>query len=216
MVMAGRLPFAAFAVGWNINRSKRRLPMKTAIFAAAIALTATGVAAAPEKYTLDASHSQVMFTYDHLGYSTTYNVFTGWEGEIMFDAEDPAASTVDVSIPLSAFYTGWEERLEHFMGDDFFGAKEGDMLSFKSTAIEVTSDDEAIITGDLTINGVTKSVQLEAELNQKGTHPMAGKEWIGFDAETKILRSDFDLGKFAPNISDELDVEISIEAEKAE
>ncbi len=190
--------------------------MKTALFAAAIALTATGVAAAPEKYTLDASHSQVMFTYDHLGYSTTYNMFSGWEGEIMFDAEDPAASSVDVSIPLSSFYTGWEERIEHFMGEEFFGAKEGDMITFKSTAIEVTGDDEAIITGDLTINGITKSVQLETELNQKGTHPMQNKEWLGFDAETKIKRSDFGLDKFVPNIGDELDVEISIEAGKAE
>ncbi len=190
--------------------------MRTAFFAAAIALTATGVAAAPEKYTLDPSHSQTMFTYDHLGYSTTYNVFTGWEGEIMFDAEDPAASSVDVSVLLSSFYTGWQERLEHFMGEEFFAAEEDDMLTFKSTAIEVTGDDKAIITGDLTINGITKSVQLDAELNQAGTHPMAGKEWLGFDAETTIKRSDFGLDKFVPNISDELDVEISIEAGKAE
>ncbi|WP_113913092.1 YceI family protein [Roseovarius dicentrarchi] len=191
--------------------------MKTALFAAAaVALTATGAAAEPVKYVLDPSHSQAMFTYDHLGYSTTFNVFSGWEGEIMFDAEDPAASSVDVSIPLSAYYTGWEERLTHFMGPEFFDAKDGDMLTFKSTSIEVTSDDEAIITGDLTINGITKSVQLETELNQQGTHPMAGKEWIGFDAETKILRSDFGLGKYAPNISDELGVEISIEASKAD
>ncbi|PVA10476.1 hypothetical protein DC366_09685 [Pelagivirga sediminicola] len=190
--------------------------MKAFLFAAAAALTATGAAAAPEKYTLDPSHSQAMFTYEHLGYSTTYNVFSGWEGEIMFDAEDPAASSVDVSIPVMSLYTGWEERFEHFMGDDFFGAKDGDMITFKSTSIEVTGDDEAIITGDLTINGTTKSVQLEAELNQKGSHPMQNKEWLGFDAETKIKRSDFGMDKFVPNIGDELDVEISIEAGKAE
>lgn len=190
--------------------------MKTAMFAALAALAATSVAAAPEKYTLDPAHSQVMFTYEHLGYSTTFNMFAGWEGDIMFDAEDPAASTVDVSIPLNALYTGWEKRFEHIMGEEFFGAKEGDMVTFKSTSIEITGDDDAIITGDLTLNGVTKSVQLETEMNQKGTHPMAGKEWLGFDAETVILRSDFNLGKFAPNVSDELDVKISIEAGKAE
>lgn len=190
--------------------------MRIAVIAAAVAFGATSAAAAPEAYTLDASHSQVMFTYDHLGYSTTYNMFAGWEGQIMFDKEDPAASSVEVSIPLSSFYTGWEKRFEHLMGDDFFGAKDGDMITFKSTAIEVTSDDEAIITGDLTINGITKSVQLEAELNQQSQHPMAGKDWLGFDAETTIKRSDFGVGAYAPNISDELDVEISIEAGKAE
>ncbi|WP_138935068.1 YceI family protein [Roseovarius arcticus] len=190
--------------------------MRTALIAAAVTMAATGAVAAPEAYTLDSSHSQVMFTYEHLGYSTTHNMLAGWEGEIMFDADDPAASSVDVSIPLASFYTGWEKRFEHLMGPDFFDAKDGDMINFKSTAIEVTGDDEAIITGDLTMNGITKSVQLEAELNQHGQHPMAGKDWLGFDAETTIKRSDFGVGAFAPNISDELDVEISIEAGKAE
>ena len=134
----------------------------------------------------------------------------------MFDAEDPAASSVDVSIPLDAFHTGWQERFDHIMNTDFFGAQEGDLITFKSTAIEVTGDDEAIITGDLTLNGITKSVQLETELNQHGAHPMAGKDWLGFEAETTIKRSDFDLGLMAPHISDELDVKISIEAGKAE
>ncbi|MFX0546983.1 YceI family protein [Roseovarius sp. S1116L3] len=190
--------------------------MKTSLIAAAVALTATGAAAAPEAYTLDSSHSQVMFTYDHLGYSTTFNMFAGWEGQIMFDEADPANSSVEVSIPLSSFYTGWEKRFEHLMGPDFFGADDGDMITFKSTSIEVTDDDEAIITGDLTINGITKSVQLETELNQSGSHPMQNKPWLGFDAETTIKRSDFGVGAYAPNISDELDVEISIEAGKAE
>lgn len=190
--------------------------MKTALYAAAIALTATGAAAAPESYKLDPSHSQVVFHYDHLGFSETYNMFAGWEGEIMFDAEDPAASSVDVSVPVRSLYTGWEERFEHIMGPDFFDAQDGDLITFKSTSIEVTDDDEAIITGDLTMNGVTKSVQLETELNKHGQHPMEGKDWLGFEAETKIKRSDFGLDQFVPNISDELDVEISIEAGKAE
>ncbi|MEX1235438.1 MAG: YceI family protein [Roseovarius sp.] len=193
--------------------------MKTSLFAAAAtaaALTATNAAAAPEAYTLQPSHSQVMFTYDHLGYSTTYNMFAGWEGQIMFDKEDPANSSVEVSIPLSSLYTGWEARFEHFMKDEFFGAEDGDMVTFKSTSIEVTGDDEAIITGDLTMNGITKSVQLETELNMEGQHPMEDKPWIGFDAETTIKRSDFGVGAYAPNISDELDVEISIEAGKDE
>ncbi len=190
--------------------------MKTALFAAAVALTATGALAAPEKYTLDASHSQVLFSYDHLGASTTYNLFSGFEGEIMFDQEDPANSSVNVSIPVMSLYTGWEKRFTHFMSEEFFNASEGDMITFVSTGIEVKGDDEAIITGDLTINGITKSVALEAELNTVGQHPMAGKAWAGFDAETTILRSDFGMDKFVPNIGDELDVEISIEALKAE
>ncbi len=102
------------------------------------------------------------------------------------------------------------------MSADFFGAQEGDMITFASTGIEVTGDDTALITGDLTMNGVTKPVTLDAMLNKAGDHPQAGKPWAGFDATAQILRSDFNLGKFAPFVSDEVSVEISIEAMKAD
>ncbi|SRR6056297_582346 len=184
--------------------------------AAALTLTAGTALAAPEKYTLDASHSQVLFTYNHLGYSTTYNIFSGFDGEIMFDQEDPANSSVNVSIPVMSLFTGWEERFKHLMSDDFFGASEGDLITFTSTGIEVTGDETAKITGDLTINGETKSVTLDASLNKSAEHPMNGKMTAGFDATTTINRSDYGLGKFAPPVSDELEVMISIEAQKAE
>ena len=184
--------------------------------AAVLALTATGAVAEPEKYVLDASHSQVVFTYNHLGYSTTYGMFSGFEGEIMFDQEDPAASSVSVSMPTMSMLTGWEKRFGHFMSDDFFGASEGDMITFASTGIEVTGEDTAEITGDLTVNGMTKSVVLDAKLNKAAMHPMANKDWAGFDATTTLKRSDFGLGKFAPAVGDEVEVMISIEAMKPE
>ncbi|WP_456387552.1 YceI family protein [Profundibacter sp.] len=191
--------------------------MKPTIFAAAIAtLMATTAYSAPEKYHLDASHSQILFSYSHLGFSTTWGMFAGFEGEIMFDADAPAGSSVSVSMPLNSMFTGWEEREAHFMSPDFFNATEDSMVSFTSTAIEVTGDNTALITGDLSINGVSKPVVLDAVLNQSGEHPMAGKAWLGFNASTKILRSDFGVGKFAPYVGDEVNVMISIEAAKAE
>jgi polyisoprenoid-binding protein YceI len=113
-------------------------------------------------------------------------------------------------------FTGWEKREGHFISGDFFGAEEGDMITFTSTSIEVTGDDTAKITGDLSMNDMTKSVVLDANLNKTGQHPMAGKAWAGFDATATLLRSDFGLGKFAPNVSDEVNVRISLEAMKAE
>lgn len=189
--------------------------MKSVLFAAALALPATGALAA-DTYLLDASHSQIIFSWNHLGYSTTFGMFSGFEGEITMDTENPAASAVSVSMPTMSMFTGWEQREGHFMSGDFFGAEEGDMITFTSTSIEVTGDDTALITGDLTMNDVTKSVVLDATLNKMGTHPMAGKEWAGFDATTTLLRSDFGLGAFAPAVSDEVEVMISIEAMKAE
>lgn len=189
--------------------------MKPLVLAALMSATAS-MALAAERYVLDPSHSQVQFSYNHLGFSTTYGMFSGFEGEIMFDQGSPANSSVTVSMPVMSMITGWEGRSEHFMSDDFFGAKEGDMVTFNSTGIEVTGDNTAKITGDLSMNGVTKPVVLDAVLNKVGDHPQAGKPWAGFDATTTILRSDYDLGQFAPFVSDEVELQISVEAMKAE
>ncbi|SFR51666.1 YceI family protein [Litoreibacter janthinus] len=189
--------------------------MKTLTLATAFALATTAGFAA-DTYTLDASHSQVVFNYSHLGFSTTYGMFSGFEGEISFDEADPAASSVSVSMPVKSMITGWDARTGHFMSPDFFGAEDGDMVTFTSTAIEVTGDATALITGDLTMNDVTKSVVLDTKLNKADVHPMAGKPWLGFDATTTLLRSDFGLGAFAPAISDEVQLMISVEAQKAE
>lgn len=190
-------------------------PMKPMLLAAAFALGASSAFAA-EKYVLDSSHSQVVFNYDHLGFSTTYGMFSGFEGEIMFDEAAPAESSVSVSMPVMSMFTGWEQREAHFMSGDFFGAEEGDLVTFTSTGIEVTGDNTALITGDLTMNDVTQSVTLDAKLNKTGDHPMAGKPWLGFDATTTLKRSDFNLGAFAPAVGDEVNVMISLEAMKAE
>ncbi|MEX0301914.1 MAG: YceI family protein [Leisingera sp.] len=189
---------------------------KTLLAAALAAAAATGAAAAPEKYVLDASHSQILFDYNHLGFSTTWGMFSGFEGEIMFDQENPAASSVSVSMPLSMMFTGWQARFDHFMTKDFFDAAEDETVSFSSTGIEVTGDNTAKISGDLTLNGVTKPVVLDAKLNQTGEHPMAKKPWAGFDATATVLRSDFNLGQFAPFVSDEVNIKISVEAMKAD
>mgnify|MGYP006075210667 FL=1 len=184
--------------------------------AALLAVVASTATAAPEAYILDASHSQILFSYNHLGYSTTHGMFSGFDGEIAFDQEDPAASSVNISFPVMSMLTGWEQRFAHLMSGDFFGASEGDMITFASTGIAVTGDNTAMITGDLTMNGVTKSVVLDATMNQAGTHPMAEKPWAGFDATTSVLRSDFNVGNFAPFVGDEVQIMISIEAMKAE
>lgn len=191
--------------------------MKTILFAASLGLaTATSALAAPEKYVFDASHSQILFSYNHLGYSTTYGMFSGFEGEIMFDQEDPAASSVMVTFPVDTMLTGWDARSAHFNSPDFFDPAKDQGVTFKSTSIEVTGDNTANITGDLTLNGVSKPVVLEAVMNQTGEHPMAKKPWAGFNATATIVRSDFGLGMFAPYVSDEVDLMISIEAMKAE
>ncbi|TQS72631.1 polyisoprenoid-binding protein [Rhodobacteraceae bacterium] len=191
--------------------------MKTMILAAGLAAAfATTAVADTETYTLDPSHSQIVFDYNHLGFSTTTGMFSGFEGTIEFDAENPADSSVEVDFPTDSLITGWDGRTKHFLTDDFFGAEENPEISFKSTSIEVTGDDTGEITGDLTINGITKPITIDATMTQMGEHPMEKKPWVGFDGTTTIVRSDFDMGQFAPYVSDEVQVRISIEAMKAD
>lgn len=193
--------------------------MKRTLLAAGFAFAAaaaTSAVAAPEKYVLDASHSQILFSYNHLGYSTTWGMFSGFEGEIMFDQEEPANSSVSVSMPVKSMWTGWEKRDAHIMSPDFFDASDDELVSFTSTGIEVTGDTTALITGDLTVNGVTKSVVLDAQMNAASEHPMAKKPWAGFNATTTLKRTDFDVGNFAPFVGDDVTVQISVEAMKAE
>jgi len=194
--------------------------MKSILFATTLAtglaLSAVSAVAEAQKYTLDASHSQVIFSYNHLGFSTTYGMFSGFEGEIMFDEADPTASSGSVTMPVKSMFTGWEKREAHFFSADFLDASDDDLVSFASTGIEVTGDNTAKITGDLSLNGVSKPVVLDAVLNKSDTHPMASKPWLGFDASTTVLRSDFGLGAFAPAVSDEVEIKISVEAAKAE
>ncbi|WP_420586766.1 YceI family protein [Ruegeria sp.] len=189
--------------------------MKSTLLAAALIASSTAAFAEAQKFALDPSHSQVVFSYNHLGYSTTTGMFSGFEGEITFDEANPENSSVSVSMPVKSMFTGWEAREGHFMSEDFFGAKDGDLITFTSTGIEVTGDKTANITGDLTMNGITKAVVLAANLNQVAPYPFGPNEGVptaGFNATTTVVRSDFDLGQFAPYVSDEVEISISIEA----
>lgn len=196
------------------------MTMKRLLSSAALlaAVTTTPALADAELYRLDASHSQIVFSWNHLGLSTTYGMFSGFEGEIMFDADDPANSSVSVSMPTTSMFTGWEARTAHMLGDDFFAASEDDMITFVSTGIEVTGDDTALITGDLTIGDTTQEVVLDATLNSAGPSPlpqMNGALVAGFDATATLSRTAFGLSAFTPFVGDEVSVVISVEAIRA-
>ena len=194
----------------------RSAALPIALLTAPMTAAMSSSMAVADTYQLDASHSQIVFSYNHLGFSTTYGMFSGFDGRIVFEKENPAASSVEVSFPVRSMMTGWEGRFAHFMSADFFGAGEDDMVSFASTSIEVTGENTALITGNLTLNDITREVVLDAKLNAAGMHPMENKEWLGFDATATLLRSDYELGAFAPFVSDEVQLVISIEAIKAE
>lgn len=180
--------------------------------AAALALCASTAFAEPKTYVIDTAHTQIVFAYSHAGYSTTTNMFSGIKGEVVFDQENPGASSVTAAFPLQSLHTGFAVRRGHFLGPDFWDDAAGDeMVTFTSTKIEVTGDNTGLITGDLSLNGFNTPVTLETTFNKIGINPIYKVENIGFDATVVLNRDDYGLGAKA-GIDKTVEIAISLEA----
>lgn len=190
--------------------------MKTMNWIAAASLAFLATPALADTYKIDTSHVYVGFEVDHLGFSTTYGRFNDVSGTIELDEENPEMSSVEVKIDPASVDTGHAERDEHLRGADLLNTAEYPEMSFKSTGIERTGEKTGLITGDLTLHGVTRPVTLDTEFTRKGTYPMTEEkiEVIGFNATTTIKRSDFGMDKWLQMVGDELPITISFEAHK--
>ncbi|MDO5620193.1 MAG: YceI family protein [Paracoccus sp. (in: a-proteobacteria)] len=176
---------------------------------------ATAAAVEAGTYGFDADHSQIVFHYNHMGFSTSFGFVNGLSGEAVLDPADPAKSTITASFPLSKLQTVSKGLDEHLMGDDFFkGAAPDTQVTFVSTEVAPDGDNKAKVTGDLTLNGVTKPVVLDVTLNKAAPSPMTNVATVGFEATTEIKRSDFNLGAFVPAVSDEVQIRIDAEMNK--
>jgi polyisoprenoid-binding protein YceI len=169
--------------------------------------------AAPVTYKLDPSHTMVLFSWNHFGFSNpTANLGIG-EGTVVYDEAKPANSSVEVSLPLANLDTHVSALDEHLKKPDFFDAAKYPVVTFKSTRVEPLGGNKFKVIGDLTVHGVTKPVVLDATLNKAGMQPMLKVPAIGFDATATIKRSDFGVGAYVPNVSDEVQIRITTEAE---
>lgn len=182
-------------------------------------ISCLGFEARADQFALDKQHTEVRFSWDHLGLSRQSGKFTDLSGTVSFDPEKPEATWVAVTIPLASMSTGVAPLDAALIKTkDYFDATAHPAITFKSTGVNVTGDKTAELMGDLTINGVTKPVTLAVVWNFLGPHPLgavnptfAGKIAAGFSARTQILRSDWGISRLIPLVSDE--IRISIEAE---
>jgi polyisoprenoid-binding protein YceI len=185
-------------------------PLKYLALAALLG-AAMSVQAAPVTYKLDPHHTMVLFSWNHFGYSNpTADIGLG-EGTVTFDEQNPANSSVQVTLPLTRLDTHVTELDEHLKKADFFDAAKYPVIAFKSTRVEPLGGHKFKVTGDLSVHGVTRPVVLDATLNKVGPHPMGKTQSIGFDATTTLKRSDFGVGAYVPNVSDEVHVRITTE-----
>jgi polyisoprenoid-binding protein YceI len=182
-------------------------------FLLALALAASfAVSAQAADYKIDGSHTQVQFTYSHFGMSNITGRFDEVKGTFDFDAANPVKSSIQVEIPVASLSTGVAKLDEHMKSPDFFDAAKFPTATFKSTKVTAAGDKKLTVAGDLTIHGVTKPVVLAVTINGNGLHPMMKVAAAGFDATTTIKRSDFGIAKYAPAVSDEIKIAITLEA----
>ncbi|PZQ10729.1 MAG: polyisoprenoid-binding protein [Rhodanobacter denitrificans] len=186
--------------------------LRRTVLASVLALVSAGAYAAPITYKLDPTHTDVLFTWNHLGFSNPTGHFGQIEGTLVYDEADPTRSSVEATLPLAGLDTHVTKLDEHLKKDEFLDAAKYPTITFKSTKVETAGSGKLKVTGDLTLRGVTKPVVLDVKLNGAGPHPMKKVPAIGFDATTTIKRSEFGIGAYVPNISDELKVSITTEA----
>ena len=168
--------------------------------------------AAPVEYTIDSNHTQVRFGWNHFGFSNLEGIFEKVSGTFVYDADNAANSSVTASIDLSAIDTGVDKLDEHLATPDFFDVAQFGTATFKSTKVAAAGEGKLVVTGDLTVHGVTKPVTLDVTVNKIGPHGMTKKPSAGFDATATIKRTDFGVGQYVPNVSDEIRLEITVEA----
>lgn len=208
--------------------------------AAMLALAAGGIASAPAifaqgapevpgkpdparvtagTYAADPGHSLIGWEVSHFGFNDYFGIFGDVAGTLVIDPANLNAAKVDVTIPVANVTTASKGLTEHLLragkdggAPDFFGPAPAP-ARFVSTAVKADGM-TAEITGNLTLNGVTKPVTFTAEFTGAGNNPFNKKATIGFEAETSIKRSDFGVNYGIPFVSDEVELDISVAFEK--
>jgi polyisoprenoid-binding protein YceI len=172
-----------------------------------------------ETYTLDAAHSEVGFNVGYFKLFKVHGAFAKFSGTVLYDAKDPAKSSVDVTIDAASIDTRNEMRDKHLRSDDFFDVEKYPVSTFRSTKVEVAKDGSLTITGDLSLHGVTKPVVLNATI--LGTlEDNMGREQLAFSATTTFNRFDFGIAYDVKNkvgtarVSNEVEIAIQGEAYK--
>ena len=197
---------------------KRLIPMSLLFASLSVFAANDAKLHAIEKYGIDASHSGVVFGWNHFGFSNPTARFDKIEGSVLLDKNDLSRSSVSVTLPLEGLDTGVAKLDEELKGQDFLDTAKYPTITFTSTKVEKSGKNGLKITGNLTVHGVTKSVTLDAKVNKIGIFEIPGvikAQAAGFDATTVIKRSDFGVTKYVPAVSDEIPVHITLDAKQA-
>ena len=189
--------------------------MRKSLLCLAVATTCfAGVAQAETStYNIDGTHTFPRFSYSHFGMSTQLSRFNKTTGVVQLDKAAKTGS-VDVVIDMKSVDTGFSVFNGHIQGEDFLDTAKFPTATFKSTKVVFEGEKPVAVDGNLTIKGVTKPVTLKVTSFTNMPHPMLKKDAIGADASVVIKRSEFNAGKYAPNVGDDVTITLSLEAVK--
>ena len=186
-----------------LKKTLAALALGSALFAAGQAM------AAEYKIDKEGQHAFIEFRIKHLGYSWIYGRFDDFDGAFTFDEKNPAADKVKVTINTSSVNTNHAERDKHLRSPDFLNVGKNPTATFESTSVKADGK-QAEITGNLTLNGVTKPVTLKAELIGQGDDPWGGYR-AGFLGTTTLKLKDFNIQRDLGPASQEVELTLSFE-----
>ena len=187
--------------------------MKILLALIAMAGISMAAVAAPETYVIDGTHTFPRFEYSHFGFSNQVSRFNTTSGKIVIDRVAKSGS-VNVVIDAKSVDTGYSVFNGHIQGEDYFDTARYPTITYKSTKLNFDGDKLASVDGNLTIKGVTKPVTLTVTSFHCMPHPMVKRDACGANATAKVKRSEFNAGKNAPYVSDDVTLTFAIEAIK--
>ena len=186
--------------------------LKNALAALVLGSALMGGQAMAADYAIDkqGQHAFVNFKISHLGYSWLYGTFKDFDGTFSYDAANPEASKVNVTLKTASVDTNHAERDKHLRSADFLNVSKHDTATFESTSVKSTGEGTADVTGNLTLNGVTKPVVIAAKFIGEGKDPWGGYR-AGFEGTTTLKLKDFDITKDLGPASETVELIISVE-----
>ena len=188
-----------------------KLPtLATSLLIAGLTFSSTALMA--DDYVIDTkgAHASIKFRVQHLGYSWLYGRFNEFGGTFSYDEKAPEKSSVEVTIKTASVDSNHAERDKHLRSDDFLHVDKYPEAKFVSTSYSQAEDGTGVLKGNLTLNGVTKPVEIDVEFIGAGQDPWGGYR-AGFEGTTSFAMADFGIVKDLGPKSKDVELILSVE-----
>ncbi len=176
----------------------------------ALAIGSLSPLAAADEYNIDSGHSSILFKAKRQGVVNVYGRFNQVEGKVIFDADNPGASSINLTIATESVDSNNERRDNHLKSPDFFNAEQFAEIVFKSTSVKKAEPDRYSIEGELSMHGVTKTITAEAVFTGAGENARRGSKSVGFETQFVVKRSEFGMNFMQGALSDDIEITFAL------